>query len=67
MLFCVAVVGLFIAGLTEAQSGASPGAPPEVTAAQALLQAGNVDSAIITLEQFFRRTPAAVAGRLLLG
>ncbi|MCC7131177.1 MAG: FG-GAP repeat protein [Gemmatimonadales bacterium] len=67
VLCCVAVVGLFTAGLTEAQSGASPGAPPEVTAAQALLQAGNVDSAIVTLEQFFRRTPAAVAGRLLLG
>jgi hypothetical protein len=45
----------------------APGVPPEVSAAQAALQAGNADSAIRTLEAFFQRTPNAVAGRLLLG
>ncbi|MBC7898068.1 MAG: FG-GAP repeat protein [Cytophagaceae bacterium] len=44
-----------------------PALPPEVTRAQASLQAGQVDSAIATLEAFFTRVPNAVLGRLLLG
>jgi len=47
--------------------GPPSGAPPEVTRAQAALTAGHVDSAIVVLEDFFRRNPAAVTGRLLLG
>src|SRR5688500_20262883 len=47
--------------------GPPAGAPPEVTRAQAQLGAGHVDSTIATLEDFFRRTPNAIAGRLLLG
>ena len=41
--------------------------PAEVNAAQAALQAGQVDSAIRTLEAFFTKNPNAAAGRLLLG
>jgi hypothetical protein len=50
--------------------GAQPGparAPAEISAAQAALQAGQVDSAIRTLEGYFRRNPSATLGRLLLG
>src|SRR5687767_2282328 len=47
--------------------GPPAGTPPEVTRAQAQLSAGHVDSTIATLEDFFRRTPNAIAGRLLLG
>jgi len=43
------------------------GAPAEVTRAQAALSAGLVDSAVVTLEDFFRRNPTAVTGRLVLG
>ncbi len=50
----------------EAQGG-PPSQPPAVASAQALLQAGNMDSAIVTLEAFYAETPDAVAGRLLLG
>ena len=54
--------------LLAAPLGAQPaGTPPEVTAAQAALRAGDADSAIRTLEAFFQRTPNAVAGRVLLG
>ena len=41
--------------------------PAEVTRAQAALRAGHADSAIATLEEFFRRQPQAVFGRLILG
>jgi hypothetical protein len=44
-----------------------PATPPEVTRAQAAMQAGLVDSAIATLEGFFSRNPGATAGRLMLG
>ena len=44
-----------------------PTTPPEVAAAQSAMQAGQVDSAIRTLEGFFTKNPNAVAGRLLLG
>lgn len=40
--------------------------PPEVVRAQAALQAGHVDSAVVTLEAFFARNPQVVAGRLVL-
>jgi hypothetical protein len=43
------------------------GTPPEIQRAQAQLTAGHVDSSIATLEEYFRRNPAAVPGRLLLG
>lgn len=56
---------LALAGSLHSQGAA--GVPPEVTAAQAALRAGDVDSTIRTLEAFFQRTPNAVAGRLLLG
>ena len=45
----------------------TPGIPPEITQAQAALQAGQVDSAITLLEGFFSRNPNATAGWLLLG
>ncbi|HEX6316573.1 MAG TPA: FG-GAP-like repeat-containing protein [Gemmatimonadaceae bacterium] len=44
-----------------------PATPPEITTAQAALQAGQVDSAIRTLEGYFSRNPNATAGWLLLG
>lgn len=47
---------------------AQPASPsPEVTRAQAALQAGQVDSAISILEDWFARNPTANAGWLLLG
>ncbi|MHB1329265.1 MAG: FG-GAP-like repeat-containing protein, partial [Gemmatimonadales bacterium] len=63
-------VCLVILSATSARAqpaGSASGPPPEVSAAQALLRSGQVDSAIATLEGFFRRTPNALAGRLLLG
>jgi hypothetical protein len=41
--------------------------PAEVGVAQSAFQAGQVDSAIRTLEAFFRRNPTTTAGRLLFG
>lgn len=61
----IAISCCLLAAPLAAQAGG--GAPPEVTAAQAALRAGDADSAIRTLEAFFQRTPGAVAGRLLLG
>ena len=64
LLLCI------LSGLAAASSPAqvaTGGPPAEVVRAQAALSAGHVDSAIATLEDFFRRTPNAVAGRLLLG
>jgi hypothetical protein len=52
-------------GRIAAQGG--PPTPAEVNVAQAALQAGQVDSAIRTLEAYFTRNPNAAAGRLLLG
>lgn len=47
---------------TEAQ-----GPPPEVARAQRQLAAGHADSAVATLETFFRASPGVQTGRLLLG
>ena len=44
-----------------------PATPPEVTRAQAAMQAGQVDSAISELEGYFARNPNATVGWLLLG
>ena len=67
-------VGLVIAALATVSSTARlgsqsgpPGTPAEVTVAQTAFQAGQVDSAIRTLEAFFGRNPTATVGRLLLG
>lgn len=47
---------------------AAQGGPPgEVVQASRLVQAGEVDSAITILEDYFRRAPSATSGRLLLG
>lgn len=63
--------GILLALMTvtgpSAAQGTPAGAPPEMTRAQAQLRAGHVDSSISTLEEFLRRTPNAVGGRLLLG
>jgi predicted negative regulator of RcsB-dependent stress response len=63
----VVVLGMAVSTARVAAQGGPPASPPEVTAAQAALQAGNADSAIRTLEGFFARNPTATAGRLLLG
>lgn len=67
-------VGLVVAALATVSSTARlgsqsgpPGTPAEVTVAQTAFQAGQVDSAIRTLEAFFGRNPTATVGRLLLG
>ena len=66
-MVAVTVASLFadIRGLA-AQPGPAR-TPAEVSAAQAALQAGQVDSAIRTLEAYFGRNPNATIGRLLLG
>lgn len=58
---------LVIPSLLVSQGPPAAPVPPEVARAQAAMQAGQVDSAIATLEAFFKRTPNAVVGRLLLG
>ena len=59
------LASLLSAPLALAQA---PGAaPPEVSRAQAAMQAGHVDSAITTLEGYFKANPGATAGWLLLG
>ena len=63
--YTLAVCSCLLVAPLAGQAGG--GTPPEVTAAQAALRAGDADSAIRTLETFFQRTPGAVAGRLLLG
>ena len=58
----------FILAIPSAGQGPPGGStPPEVAKALAALRAGHADSAIATLEDFFRRNPSAVAGRLVLG
>jgi hypothetical protein len=63
----------FILGLSLALTGITPAiaqppaTPPEVTRAQASMQAGQVDSAITELEGYFMRNPNAAIGWLLLG
>lgn len=59
---CLAV--LVVTSLAGAQA---PATPPEITRAQAAMQAGQVDSAIMTLEGYFNLNPGATAGWLLLG
>ena len=49
------------------QAQAAAGAPAEVTRAQGMLQRNQPDSAIVLLEDFFRRVPGAFPGRVLLG
>lgn len=44
-----------------------PAPPPEVSRAQAAMQAGLVDSAISELERYFTRNPNATVGWILLG
>ena len=63
---CATLVSTVVPIPLDAQ-GPPAGPPPDVTRAQAQLNAGHVDSSIATLEDFFRRNPAAVFGRLLLG
>jgi hypothetical protein len=67
----VRIAFLTLALTTSSVAGAvgqgPPGSPAEITRAQAAFQAGHVDSAIVTLEDYFRRNPGATAGRLLLG
>ncbi len=65
----VLVIAAALAITVPAAGQGPPGSsvPPEVAKAQAALSAGQVDSAIVTLEEFYRRNPTAVAGRLLLG
>ncbi|MFN0122745.1 MAG: FG-GAP-like repeat-containing protein [Blastocatellia bacterium] len=60
--------GLLILVISLALAQGPPGAlPAEVRQAQTMFQANDVDGAIKTLEDFFQRNPAAIAGRLLLG
>ena len=59
-----ALLGL---SLRVAAAQAAGAVPAEVTKAQASLRAGQPDSAIATLEDYFRRQPQAPLGRLLLG
>ena len=61
------LLALMMMTVPSPAQGPPTGAPPEVLRAQAELGRGQADSAIVTLEEFFRRTPNAVAGRLLLG
>jgi Tetratricopeptide repeat/FG-GAP repeat len=65
----IAFLALILVALpaTAAGQALTPGIPPEITQAQAALQAGQVDSAITLLEGFFGRNPDATAGWLLLG
>lgn len=60
-LFCWSAPAAF------AQGGPPGAPPPEVARAQAFMRAGQPDSAIATLEAFFKQTPSAVAGRVILG
>jgi hypothetical protein len=63
-------IAALFAATTSTSRLAAQGGPPtpaEVGVAQAALQAGQIDSAIRTLEAFFTKNPNAVAGRLLLG
>ncbi len=53
-------------GIAQGQSQ-NPPLPAAVTAAQAALRAGAVDSAIAGLEAYFVANPTATTGRLLLG
>lgn len=64
----IVAVASSLAGARQLAAQPGPPRPPaEVAAAQAALQAGQVDSAIRTLEGFFSHNPNATAGRLLLG
>lgn len=56
-----------LAGVSGRTAVAQSGPPPEVAKAQAFLSSKQPDSAIATLEAFFRQTPSATAGRLVLG
>lgn len=60
-------VGACLLSVPPAAAQPPAGAPPEVARAQAQLQAGHPDSAVVTLEAYFRANPNATAGRLLLG
>ncbi len=52
---------------SAAAQGGGGGVPPEITKAQAALRAGQPDSAIATLENYFRQQPNAALGRVVLG
>ena len=69
----IASVGtLVVASLAVAQTPAPPppappATPPEITRAQAAMQAGQFDSVIVTLEGYYKANPNATIGWLLLG
>src|SRR6188768_3101426 len=65
--FFLALILVAFPATTTTGQAATPGIPPEITQAQAAMQAGQVDSAITLLEGFFSRNPDATAGWLLLG
>jgi hypothetical protein len=56
-----------MASVAAASHAQPPAIPPEVARAQAAMQAGQVDSAITTLETWFSQNPTATVGRILLG
>jgi hypothetical protein len=58
---------LLMASVAAASHAQPPAIPPEVARAQAAMQAGQVDSAITTLETWFSQNPTATVGRILLG
>jgi hypothetical protein len=59
------VAALVVASLTaDAQT---PTTPPEITRAQAAMQAGQIDTVISVLEGYYSRNPNATVGWLLLG
>ena len=53
--------------ISTAQGGGGGTLPIEITKAQAALRAGQPDSAVAMLEEYFRRQPQATLGRLVLG
>jgi hypothetical protein len=67
--FCLVVLAACASTPTKliGQAATAGGTPPEVSRAQAAFAAGQVDSAIRTLEDFFQRNPNATTGWLLLG
>ena len=62
------LAALLIASPALTQTPPQPsGTPPEITRAQAAMQAGQFDSVIVTLEGYFKTNPGATVGWVLLG